>query len=167
MIVLCILLGIVCIFDYTGGKIPNLFPILIALWGATRSLWNGGFIGVGIYVMVTTVVLFVLYPIFRIGGLGAGDVKLLSVCAGFFDLSGIFSFLFVSLLISAIFSLIPLIKDRNLRERISYFCEYCMAVARSGRWYLYMPQGTKGLMRGVCMSGPVLCSVLLGLGGLY
>lgn len=167
MVVLCAILGIVCIFDYTRGKIPNLFPAGLVLWGMFESYLRSSLRGVGQYFLVTVVVLFVLYPLFRIGGLGGGDVKLLSVCAGYFPVSKIVQFLFVSMLISAVFSIIPLLKEGNVRERVTYFCSYCAAVARSGKWQLYLPEKSGGKFRGVCMSGPIFCSVLLCLGGVY
>ena len=167
LIVLCVSLLIVCLFDYTKGKIPNVFPISLLVWGMARGLFDSGFGQMGVYLLTTVVVLFLLYPLFRIGGLGAGDVKLLSVCSGYFSGSQIFHFLFLSMLISAVFSLIPLLKERNMRERASYFAEYCTDVIRSGKWQLYLPGQGEKRFRGVCMSGPILCSVLLCLGGLY
>lgn len=167
MIVLCASLGIVCLFDYTKGKIPNLFPVLLLVWGMMRGTCNGGIKGLGIYLIITAAILLLLYPLFRIGGLGAGDVKLLSVCSGYFSVSQIFVFLFLSMLISAVFSVIPLLKERNIRERAAYFCEYCEAVVRSGKWQLYLPCKGDKRFGGVCMSGPILCSALLCLGGLY
>lgn len=118
-----------------------------------------------VYCLTVIVVLLVLYPFFRIGGLGAGDVKLLSVCSGYFSGLQIFYFLFLSMLISVIFSVIPLLKEGYLKERVFYFLEYCTDVFRSGRWRLYLPQKGGKSPVGICMSGPILCSVLLCMGG--
>lgn len=167
MAVLCTSLGVVCLFDYRKRKIPNLSVTLILAMGAGRSFVRNGFKGLGIYLLAVILVLFLLYPLFRIGGLGAGDVKLLSVCAGYFSPRRIFYFLFFSMLVSAVFSLIRLCRERNVRDRVSYFCAYCAAVARSGKWSLYLPQKGERRLAGICMSGPVLCSVLLGIGGIY
>ena len=167
MAVLCTSLGVVCLFDYRKRKIPNLCVILILAMGAGRSVFQNGLSGLGVYLMVSVSVLLLLYPLFRIGGLGAGDVKLLCVCAGYFPPQRIFYFLFFSMLVSAVFSLIRLCRERDVRDRILYFCAYCAAVARSGKWSLYLPQKGERKLSGICMSGPVLCSVLLGMGGIY
>ena len=167
MIVLCASLGIVCFFDYTKGKIPNFFPLFLLGWGIWRSVYNDGPEGLICYLLTTVGVLLLLYPLFRIGGLGAGDVKLLSVCAGYFSVSQIFHFLFISMLISVLFSVIPLLRERNIRERAHYFYEYCVDVVRSGQWQLYLPCKGEKRYGGVCMSGPILCSVLLCVGGFY
>ena len=167
MFVLCVSLCIACLFDYTKGKIPNLFQVFIMTLGMMRSIYIGGWERLLLYLLSAVGVLVVLYPLFRIGGLGAGDVKLLSVCSGYFSVSQIFWFLFCSMLISALFSLVLLLKERNIRERAVYFAEYCTEVAKSGKWQLYLPEVCGKRFKGVCMSGPILCSVLLGLGGLY
>ena len=71
------------------------------------------------------------------------------------------------MLISAAVSMIKLLQERDARDRVRYFVEYCGAVARSGKWRLYLPEKNAKKLSGVCMSGPILCSVLLGLGGVY
>lgn len=167
MTVLCAALCVICFFDYGQRRIPNWMVILIGLIGVGRNIYLGDIREVARYLLTLVVVLFLFYPLFRIGGLGAGDVKLLSVCSGYFPVNKIFSFLFISLLFSAIFSMIQLFRERNVKDRISYFCEYCVAVAKSGKWRLYFPQKDEKRIYGVCMSGPILCSVLLGLGGVY
>ncbi len=167
MVVLCICLGVICLFDYTKGKIPNLLLAVVLMWGLIRSSYYRGPGGLVCCVITGACVLILLYPFFRIGGLGAGDVKLLGVCTGYFSVSQIFYFLFLSMLFSAVFSVIILIKERNARERVGYFCEYCMAVLQSGKWRLYLPAKGGKAFKGVCMSGPILCSALLGLGGIY
>lgn len=167
MAVLCASLGVVCFFDYRRRRIPNPLIALILAIGAGRGLQQNGPGGAGVYLLVTVLVLFLLYPLFRMGGLGAGDVKLFSVCAGYFPADKIFYFLFFSMLISAIFSLIQLCRERDLWDRVSYFCEYVIAVAKSGKWFLYLPQKGERRFPGICMSGPILCSVLLGMGGVY
>lgn len=167
MFVLCVSLCIACLFDYTKGKIPNLFQVFLLALGMMRSVYIGGWERMVLYLLSAAGVLILLYPLFRIGGLGAGDVKLLSVCSGYFSVSQVFMFLFYSMLISAVFSLVSLLKERNIRERAAYFVEYCTEVAKCGRWQLYLPEVRGKRLKGVCMSGPILCSVLLGLGGLY
>lgn len=167
MAALCVSLCVICLFDYSRRKIPNLFVGVIFAIGTGRGVLGNGLKGAGEYVLVTFVILFLLYPVFRIGGLGAGDVKLLSVCAGYFSADKIFYFLFFSMLISAVFSVIQVCREKNVRDRVRYFCEYVAAVAKSGRWRLYFPQKGEQRLPGICMSGPILCSVILGIGGVY
>lgn len=167
MAVLCASLGVVCFFDYRKRKIPNVLIGVIFAIGTVRGVWETGLKGAGGYMFAAAVVLLLLYPLFRIGGLGAGDVKLLSVCAGYFSVNKIFYFLFFSMLVSAIFSVIQVCREQNVRDRVRYFCEYTVAVAKSGKWQLYLPQKGEKKLSGICMSGPILFSVILGIGGVY
>ena len=167
MLILCIILIAAGYYDYRRAKIPNTMVLCILIEGLIRQIWIDGIAGAGTYLLTVAVVVFLLYPLFRIGGLGAGDVKLMAVCAGFFPVVKMISFLFVSLLISAVFSIIQLFRERDVRDRVYYFCSYCRTVVLSGKWSLYQPVKNDQKLRGVCMTGPVLCSVLLGLGGVY
>lgn len=167
MAILCISLIIVSVCDYMRKKIPNWMVALIFAMGMWHSFYLSGVTGAGMYILVVLAVVFSLYPFFRIGGLGAGDVKLLSVCSGYFMKRRILYFLFFSMLISVVFSIVKLFRERNVRERLAYFGEYCIDVARSGKWKLYLPKSGEERLSGICMSGPILCSVILGLGGIY
>lgn len=167
MVLLCLLLGIACVIDYHAKKIPNCLILLIGCSGVLQSFLSAGFAGTGSYLCKSVMVFLFLLPFYCIGGVGAGDVKLMAVCSGYFFQSEIIWFLFLSMLISAIFSLYHFIKEKDVLDRIRYFGQYCAAVAKSGKWYLYLPRKGDRLLSGVCMSGPILCSVLLRIGGVY
>ncbi len=166
MVILCTFLAVVCIFDYSRGRIPNLLVLLTAAAGVGRGYLETGPGGVLQFLACAGGVMLLLYPFFRIGMLGAGDVKLLGVSAGYFPVKEIFYFLFFSMLIAAVFSIFQVIRERNAAERLQYFCEYCADVIRTGSWKLYFSGGGR-IFAGVCLSGPVLCSALLHWGGVY
>ena len=108
-----------------------------------------------------------LYPFFKLGALGAGDVKLLGICAGFLQYDKILHFLFFSLLAAAIFAMIKLIREQNARERLAYLREYLADVARSGKWSLYIENEREARKIGIALAGPILVSVFLHIGGVY
>ena len=62
-------------------------------------------------VLLTTVA---FYLFFYIGAMGAGDVKLLAVCAGYFSGEKVLCFLFFALLFAAVFALCKMYLARNL-----------------------------------------------------
>lgn len=83
VIILGVVIGTAFVFDMFYGKIPNyvlitgyfiLFPIMYLIYGLT-GVWQAA--GV---ILLSGSVLFILYIM---GGLGAGDVKLLSLICGF------------------------------------------------------------------------------------
>lgn len=135
MAVLFIMLSMVCITDYRSTRIPNGMILLIFLYGLGYRYWDSGCAGAAEWLLNCVSVLLLLYPLFKIRAVGAGDVKLLSVTCGCLSKQSIACFLVVSLLIAAMISMIKLCKD--------------------GR-------GTT-----ICLTGPILISLLLHAGGVY
>ena len=157
----CILLACACICDYRDKRIPNwvILFLFMSILGIADN-WLSALLQIISMVAI-------LYFFFKIGTLGAGDVKLFGVCAGIFPTEKILIFLFVSLLIAAIFSIVKLLQEQNMRERLLYLYEYLVSVLQNGAWGLYIKNEKERRRRGVCLSGPILCSVLLYLGGAY
>ncbi len=167
MAILCAFLVTACYYDYRSGRIPNWLAALLLAIGIAESFMDGGVLALTGFLISTLLVVLVLYPFFKIGCLGAGDVKLLGFCAGYFPTDKILLFLFFSLLIAAIISFIHLLKEHDFKERISYFGGYALDVLRSGHWKLYIEDGAEKRRSGICLSGPILCSVLMYWGGIY
>ena len=165
--VLCIFLAAACGFDYRKGRIPNALILLMAVAGAMVRCREEGVGGILAFLAGGLPVMLLLYPFFRVGALGAGDVKLFGVTAGFLPFEKILFFSFFSLLIAAIFSVLKLWKKRCGRERLRILLGYLAEFAGSGKLRAY--PGSAGEMTTVTvrLSGPVLFSVLLFLGGVY
>lgn len=107
------------------------------------------------------------FPLYRIGSVGAGDIKLIALCCGMLQRDCIFSFLFSMLLFAAIFSIFKLVRNHMTMERLGYFVSYVSEVRRSGSWSMYVSDQRELGRVGICMSGPVFLSLLLYLGGVY
>ena len=167
MAALCILLTAACGYDYRRKKIPNFLIAFMAVLGVGWRFRESGICGALSYLGETALIMSLLYPFFKIGSIGAGDVKLLGVSAGYLPSSKILIFLFFSLLISAMISLLKMWKESNMRERLRYLAAYLADVTRSGRWKLYLENEKERRSAGICLSGPVLMSILLYLGGVY
>lgn len=167
MAVLCVFLGAACVCDYRAGRVPNSLIIAVALFGMGWCMWSGGIRGVPLYLGKALIIMSLLYPLFKIDGLGAGDVKLFGVTAGYLPFNKILLFLFFSLLIAAVISLIKMWKQNNFGERMWYLSGYLTDIIRSGNWRIYLEDGQDRQAVGICMAGPVLASVLLYLGGIY
>ncbi len=138
MAVLCAFLVVACYYDYIEGRIPNVLLLLLFLIGMGGSFYEGKVLLLLGYLVSALCMMLILYPLFKIGGLGAGDVKLIGICAGYLPVDKILFFLFFSLLIAAIISLIRFVKEHNLQERLAYLCEYLTGVLKSGHWRLYI-----------------------------
>lgn len=167
MAVLCFLLAVACCYDYSKGKIPNLLILIMFVVGWGYGAVYGGLREAILFPVECVGVMLLLYPLFKIGALGAGDVKLYGICAGYLPRDKFLNFLFLSLLIAAMISLIKMIKESNAIERLSYFCEYVQGVVQSGNFRLYIENEKERGASSICLTGPIFCSVLLYLGGIY
>ncbi len=165
MAVVVLLLIAACGYDYTKNRIPNFLAVLLAVWGAVWRLPDGG--GGLAYIGQAGLTMLILYPFFKIGAIGAGDVKLLGVTAGCLPFEKIMIFLFVSLLIAAVISLVKMWKRKFFIERMRYLIGYVADVLKSGSWALYLKNEEDKDQVSICLAGPVLFSVLLYLGGVY
>ena len=168
MAALCVLSVAACGFDYKYNKIPNHLLILMIAVGIAWQWKDGGLFGIFSYLKGAAIIMVLLYPFFKIGTIGAGEVKLCGVTAGYLPFNKILVFLFVSLLIAAIISLLKMWKRNIFVERMKCLAQYFADVLKDGSWHLY-PQrdNDKRHAVGICMSGPVFFSVLLYLGGVY
>lgn len=167
MVALCILLVVACYCDYRKKRIPNYLIIAIVLVGVIWRFLLEGYSGAIACALQALLIGAMLYPLFKVGALGAGDVKLFGATAGCLPFEKIFMFLFVSLLISAIISLVKLWKYDHFFERLQYFYEYLADIFKSGRFRLYLDEDSDDADIRLCLSGPILLSLLLYLGGAY
>ena len=165
--VLCLLLTTACGFDYRKRKIPNALVAVVALAGMAFRYRRDGTAGVLLYLGETAAIVALLYSFYKIGVLGAGDVKLMGTAAGYLPFDKIFLFSFVSLLIAAIISLVKLLVNKNFRERLGIFFRYLEDIGGKGALRSYPATGREKKAASVCLSGPVLLSMLLYLGGVY
>lgn len=161
------LLAAACGYDYRDRRIPNKLVLLTGAAGAVWRFWKQGLSGAFSWLAACALVMALLYPLFKIGVIGAGDVKLLGVTAGCLPPGKILYFLFFSLLIAAILSLIKMWKEKSFGRRWRYLAAYLEEVSRSGRPQLYLKQKEDRTAAGICLSGPILLSVLLYVGGVY
>ena len=167
MAALCVMLTAACWMDYRKKRIPNLLVIVMFLYGIVWRFFREGIGGMAAFAAQTVTVICLFYFLFRLGAMGAGDVKLFGATAGFLPFKKILVFLFISLLIAAIISLIKLWKKKYFWERLRYFAGYLASVWKSGKWRLYLESGEDKSDVGICLSGPILFSLLLYLGGVY
>lgn len=122
--------------DLWDCKIRN--PIIITGW--ITSIFINTVID-GIYGMAYTVFCIIItiitgFPLFITGGIGAGDIKLLSVIGGMYGLLFLAKEVVLFLLIAGAASLVKLIKKRALISRTRAFIYYILHIkTEGGRYY--------------------------------
>ena len=145
-----ILIGLVLAVGITVWEVSPDHPFYIALlWLAVR-------------ISLTTVILFLF---FKIGVLGAGDVKLCAVCAAFLKTGDCVPVFVTGLIVAAVVGLCKLLFLGNAKERIYYLFSYSVDVVQFGVWKPYWTKENLHMKKdaSIRMAGPLLAGVLLHL----
>lgn len=168
-VLLFVLLSIACITDVLDRKIPNILVLTILVLGLICSGVNGGAGKVIEYVLKVGLYIMLLYPLFKIGVLGAGDVKLLSVLEGFFSWNGGLSFFCFTWIAAAVVALVKLMAYKDGIEKLVYLFSYLKDVFVLGKWQYYFSDRKEALERGryVHMTIPMLIALCAYIGGFY
>ena len=153
--------------DLKTDRIPNGFVMLGIVIGVSGNLWLDSDIG---QIAVSMLLAFLLlYPLFKIGALGAGDVKVFMMIGSFVEVKELLLILVISFVIGALCSLLKLLSEHNGRERMYYFLSYVLEVVRTRQWKMYgehTVQDYKQYCRNkIHFTIPVLFSVALRIGG--
>lgn len=148
IVYLCLILGECLYTDYREGKIKNR-QVLAVLAGAFIRLllegsgqaWRDAFVMQGIFFAV-------LFPLYVIRALGAGDVKVLCAVAFYIGRGGMKAFLLGACVSGAILALGKLLYHRLLVQRIRFFVVYIKNLLCTGQMADYgIPQNQKEVLR--------------------
>lgn len=125
---LCTILGICALTDIREKKIKNRW-ILAGFIGFVVSMlmgWNRAVIIESVSLMCLFAI--ILFPLYCLRMLGAGDVKLLCMSALYISIHTLWIFLLATALTAGIGSLVKLIFYGNLGKRMKFFYQYAKGV---------------------------------------
>ena len=171
LIVLVLLLLLAAIWDYYRGKIPNVFIFIGCFYGVIRLLLVGE-----VFRFIPGIIfpVIVLFPLFKIGVLGAGDIKLFSVLGFYFPFMEVLFCIFMSFLLGAFISIISFIHYENFGERMTYLFSYLKECLCQGYFrYYYLDSKGKAISgleydkSKIHFAIPIFISVLLHIGGVF
>ena len=155
--------------DLRTDRIPNGFILLGIGLGMAGSILSGR--GLSSILASVVLVFLLMYPLYMIGALGAGDVKLFFLIGSFQETGELLTILAGAFVIGAGFSLIKLAVERNGRERLQYFMSYLHDVWRTGQWKIYgenLKQDNHTYCRNkIHFAVPILFSTVCRIGGLF
>lgn len=157
--------------DIRFGKIYNWQILLGIAAGVVFRYYESGPPGVVNGVLSFCIPVLLLFPLFCIGTLGGGDVKLLAAAAIFLTPAQTILFLGVAFLTGAVEALLKMIRERNFFERFRYLMSYIHDVFTTNQWKLYEEaknqSDTEITRHRIHFAVPVLISALVHIGGLY
>ena len=155
--------------DLRTDRIPNGFILLGIVCGMTGSILSGRELS---SVLASMVLVFLLmYPLYMIGALGAGDVKLFILTGSFQGAGELMVILAGAFVIGAGFSLVKLVVEQNGMERLRYFISYLQDVWRTGHWKIYgedLRQDYHTYCKNkIHFAVPILFSTVCRIGGIF
>lgn len=168
LIVIVLVLFLASLWDIKKGKIPNFLILVGAAYGLLRVLYYQNFLS---HIPGIIAPIIILYPLYKIGTLGAGDLKLLSILGFYFPFMETAYCTFLAFALGALYALFILVKDGDYQERFVYFMSYIKDVISTGRIRYYyeisigQPEKKTKLGRKVHMAIPIFLSVFVHLGG--
>lgn len=171
LIVLVLLLSAAAICDFYRGKIPNILIAAGCCYGMLRLLYHQEILralpGIIIPVMV-------LFPLYKIGTIGAGDLKLLSMLGFYFNFMETLFCIFLAFVLGAVISISSFIRYKNFEERMTYLFSYLKKCFDMGRLQYYYPDSKEEQSSDsaeskskIHLAIPIFFSVLLHVGGVF
>ena len=122
-----ILIGVFCAavyMDLRFYKIPNWCILAGVVSGLIMTYVSYSVVGMLAACVAMVTVFAVFYPFYLMGGLGAGDVKLLMVAGCFIRGERLLQYLLIMFGAAAVISIVKIALFRESRERIVYFTGY-------------------------------------------
>lgn len=121
--------------DFKYDKIFNGWIVVGILLGYFIRIQEGGWHSAWVGCISMVLSFLLLYPVYKIGGLGAGDVKLLMMVGTFTSVEKVLNVIIFSFLIGAVFSIGKIVSERNLkngnwkkRNKIHFALPICISV---------------------------------------
>lgn len=167
-----ILIGVFCIIvfmDWRYYRIPNICIATGIAAGLIMTYLSHSFGGMLQAIGVAGIIFAVFYPFYRIGALGAGDVKLFIMmgCHGIhMGMDGLIHYMLVTMVIAAAVSITKMLAYTESRERLYYLVMYLRKAAITGAMDSYQIDKTQKRCV-IRLSIPAFISLLLMCAGVY
>ena len=123
--------------DLSKGKIHNRLIFVAAVTPMIYAVLTINFEESILSAAAGCAVVLVLFPLFAVGVLGGGDVKLCMILPLYMNMQDAIQCIAASFISAAVIGLIKLVRNDSLRERIKYFCSYAVSVGRTGKLKMY------------------------------
>lgn len=168
LVFLLVILSLATVWDYKSGKIPNYLVIAGIGLGIVNILINENITVIFKYIPGIIFPILLFYPVYKIGGIGAGDLKLLSMLGFYFSFMEMTFCIFISIFLGALLSLIKMAYYHNFWERLEYLFSYLRGIIFSGKIRYYDSTEGKEVLKKtkVHLACPILLGVLVT-GGIF
>lgn len=132
---MAIFIGVFCVavyMDLRFYKIPNLCILTGIVFGLIMTYVSYSVVEMLQACVAMGFIFIAFYPFYLLGGLGAGDIKLLMMTACFIQKGRLIKYLFVTFTFAAILSVMKMLLFRESRERLFYLGRYLKKAVLTG-----------------------------------
>lgn len=171
LVVLVLLLFLAAVLDVYRGKIPNILMITGYCYGLIRLVYYQDILKSIPGILFP---LIVLYPLYKIGVMGAGDIKLFSMIGFYLTFMETIFCIFTAFILAALVSVLSFIRYKNFLERMTYLFSYLKECLFTGHFrYYYLDSKGKQISHSmeskskIHLAVPIFLSVLLHIGGVF
>ncbi len=108
--------SIAVLCDWKARRIPNALTFPMVVFGLILYVWSHGLWGIGISLLGLICGILLLYFPFSLGGVGAGDVKLVGAIGSLLGPQLVFKIFLASAVFGGIFSIVEMIRKKAVRK---------------------------------------------------
>ena len=143
--------------DFGNEKISNRLIVSGLIWGRAFRLLGEGSAGLVHFLVNISIPVILLFLLFQMRVLGAGDIKLFSLIGSFVNLRELISCIVFSFIVGAALSLVKLLLTKQFFVRISDGWCYIIDLIR-GNWTKYSHRDTGNVIH---FAVPIMVGLLL------
>ena len=169
LIILVLLSLLAAVTDFYKRKIPNFLILTGCCYGLIRMIYYCDILESVPGILFPIIVLF---PFYKIGVIGAGDIKLFSMIGFYFTFMETLFCIFTAFVLGAVFAMISMIYYENFTQRMTYLFSYIKECFFKGHFLYYYSNlndcsatHTKEEKTKIKLAIPICLSVLLHVGG--
>lgn len=136
------------------------------LMGFLIQVWQYGIRGIGIFIVNVSIPVILLYLLFLMRALGAGDIKLFSVISSIWNLKMVCITMLAAFFVAAVTAFCKLIYHGNLFSSLCIFGSYVRQVMATGKITKY-PRESKGKQNFIHFSVAILIGFFIACEVIY
>lgn len=120
--------------DIKSYKIKNYIIITGYISGLAINIRRVGLLNIYAYLLALVLPLLILFPLFLIKALGAGDIKFFSVVGSYLGVYAVLKIIVISFFIGGVISIIYLIRTKSFLGRINHLTSYIFKVKELNKY---------------------------------
>jgi len=138
MLLLCLLV-LAAVEDVRSGKVSNRLIATCLMTGVFVQIYERRVCGVYYFLGNISIPVILLYLLFQMRVLGAGDIKLFSMIGGILTIQELFAIMAYSFIAAGAGAGLYLVVDQQRRQKLYYAGRYLLDFVRTGKIEPYLP----------------------------